>query len=140
MSPGPGSMASPKPIRGMHTFTRRKTKAQRLLEAYEVVNRRDGNLSRVSGCYLLPTSADNRQRREHHHLKGRNVRPDWRCAPERIILCSAFEHGLLEHDAILYEGDDARERIVFFWNREKVKPGEEPIRLLSKRWSQNEEV
>lgn len=137
--PGPGSVASPKPIRGMHTFTRRKTNKQRLEDAYKEVDRRDGNLSRVSGCYLLASSADNRQRREHHHLRGRNVRPDWKYAPERILLCSSFEHGLLEGDAILYEGDDARERIVFFWNREKVPVNSEPFRLLSKRWSQNEE-
>lgn len=130
----------PKPIKGMHTFTRRKDAAKRLADAYELVNKRDENKSRVSGCALLASSPDPRQRREHHHLRGRRVAPDERAEASNIILCSAFEHGLLESDAILVEGTDANKRIVFHWNREKVKAGEEPIRLLSKRRSQNRDV
>lgn len=134
------STANPKPIKGMHVYSRRKTNQQRLDEAYAVVNMRDGNESRVSGCYLLAESADNRQRREHHHLRGRNVRPDWKYDPKRIVLCSAFEHGLLESGAIEYEGDDADSRVVFFWNRSKIPVGTEPLRIKSKRWSQNEDA
>jgi hypothetical protein len=135
--PGIGSQSCPKPVKGMYRHTKRQMAEQRLEEAYEVVNRRDDNHSRVSGCLLLPESADPRQRREHHHLKGRNVRPDWKTDPKRIVLVSAFEHGLLTSGALEHEGDDASKRVVFFWNRAKVKPGEEPIRIKSKRWSQN---
>ncbi len=131
------SNACPKPIKGMHIYSRRKNNTDRLQDAYAIVNVRDENESRVSGCHLIGASADNRQRREHHHLRGRNVRPDWKYDPRRIMLCSAFEHGLLESGAILVEGDDADQRLVFTWNRELVKPGEEPLRIKSKRWSQN---
>lgn len=130
----------PKPIKGMHVFTRRKTKAEALAAAYEIVNQRDGNRSRVSGCTLLASSPDKHQRREHHHLAGRNVRPEWRDDPRRIILVSAFEHGLLESGALLYEGEDANKRIVFHWDYTRIKPGQEPLRILSKRRSQNKEV
>ena len=117
----------------------KKNNQQRLEDAYEVVNIREGNQSQVTGCFLLAESADSRQRREHHHLRGRNVSPDWKYDPCRIVLCSAFEHGFLESGALDYEGDDATKRIVFFWNRSKVPAGTEPFRIKSKRWSQNDE-
>jgi hypothetical protein len=139
--PGSGSMACPKPIKGMHSFTRRKNAAQRLADAYELVNQRDENRSRVSGCTLLPSSPDPRQRREHHHLSGRNVSPQDRDNPARIILVSALEHGFLESGALLHEGDDARKRIVFHWDKEFLRQvdGKPPIRIQSKRWSQNDD-
>jgi hypothetical protein len=135
--PGIGSQACPKPVKGLHAFTRRKNAQKRLEDAYEVVNRRDENKSRVTGIHLQPSSPDSRVRREHHHLKGRNVRPDWREDPARIILVSKFEHDLLTSGALEHEGDDATKRVVFFWNRAKVKVGDEPFRIKSKRRSQN---
>lgn len=135
--PGIGSRAVPKPIRGMHQFTRRKSARERLEAAYEAVNKRDENKSRVSGITLLASAPDPRQRREHHHLRERSLSPAQRADEANIILCSAFEHGLLTSGALLHEGDNAHKRIVFHWDRTKVKVGEEPIRILSKRWSQN---
>lgn len=134
--PGIGSQACPKPVKGMHAFTRRKQAQSDLEAAYEIVNRRDENKSRVSGCTLLASSPDPRQRREHHHLSGRRVAPQDRANPDRIILVSAFEHGLLESGALVHEGEDASQRIVFHWDRSRIAVGEEPVRILSKRRSQ----
>lgn len=132
----------PKPVRGLHAFTRRKAAADRLEAAYAIVNARDGNRSRVSGCTLLASSPDPRQRREHHHLRGRNAAPQDREDPRRILLVSKFEHDLLTSGALLHEGDDATKRIVFHWDYTKpgIERGKEPLRLLSKRRSQNRDV
>jgi hypothetical protein len=125
-----------KPIKGMHVFTRRKMNRQRLDDAYEIVNQRDGNKSRVTGCTLLASSPDSRQRREHNHLRGRNVRPDWKYQPERIHLCSAFEHGFITSGALQVEGDDATKRLIFTWDRTRIPIGAEPFQIRSKRRSQ----
>ena len=71
--PGIGSQPCPKPVPGLYRHQKRQAKAKALEEAYDVVNLRDGNLSRVSGCYLLAESPDQRQRREHHHRATRGT-------------------------------------------------------------------
>ena len=78
---------------------------------------------------LSAAITDHRRLREHHHLKGRNVRPEWIYKSERILLVSRFVHRLLEANALVPDGCNARKRIRFFWNDRIVRPGEEPLRL-----------
>jgi len=97
---------------------RHNRKAERkkaLDDAYEVVNKRDGNVCRATGRRLDPAAIDPADRREHHHLKGRNVRPDWRERPERICLVSALAHDLITRGWIAVEGVDARKPLFFHW-------------------------
>jgi len=54
-------------------------------------------------------------RREHHHLKGRNVRPEWVTRPERIILVCKEAHELITAGFIEVEGTDARKVVRFHW-------------------------
>lgn len=117
---------------------RKVDRAVSLRQAYALVDARDEGISWVSGCYTVPKAADSRQRREHHHLHGRNARPDLRDDPHAIITVSGFEHRLIEDGALVAEGDDARNPIFWHWNRAMVPAGKEPFRLKSKRWSQNE--
>lgn len=102
---------------------------RKLAKAYEAVNLREDNRCQVTGVELAPASSNERRRREHHHLKGRRVRPDWIYKPERIVLVSAYIHKLLESNALIPDGSDARKPIKFSWNYRIVKPGKEPIRL-----------
>ena len=101
----------------------------RLLEAYSDVDLRDCGFSVISGVYTVPGATDPKRRREHHHLNGRRVRPEWVCCPERIITVTGWEHELLTSNALQIEGCDARERLMFYWNRKIVPPGKEPFRL-----------
>ena len=68
------------------------------------------------GCrYTVSGSPDSRTRREHHHLKGRNVKPEWVFKPERIITLAAEVHELVTLGWIAVEGVDARKPIFFWW-------------------------
>ena len=109
-----------------------------MADAYAVVDARDGGYSRVTGRYTQPGAVDPRNRREHHHLSGRNVAPQDRANPERIITVTGEEHQLLHAKLLLYEGENANERIVFHW-AESVEPRDRPFVIRSKRWSQNED-
>ncbi len=109
-----------------------------LRSAYAVVDARDQGVCQISGAFTTPGAVDPRQRREHHHLAGRRVQPSWVTDPKRIVTVSAFVHQLLTCHALELEGTDATKRLIPSWNRNVVKPGEEPFRLKSKRWSANE--
>jgi hypothetical protein len=102
---------------------------RKLRVAYEKVNLREEDTCQVSGVKLFALSQNERTRRQHHHLKGRNVKPEWVYEPRRILLCSEYLHKLLQSKAILVDGTDATKPLVFAWNRRMVKPGKEPIRL-----------
>lgn len=117
---------------------KRRDRDKALAEAYAVVDARDGGHCRVTGRYTQPGAVDPRVRREHHHLSGRNVAPEDRANPCRIITTCAQVHQLLHAKLLLYEGDNANERIVFHW-AESVKPEDRPFQIKSKRWSQNED-
>lgn len=127
--PKPGSLV-------LERHTRRRKKERALEDAYAEVDRRDNGFSWVTGNYTEPNQPDPRYRREHHHLKGRRVRPEWVNDPNRIITVSREEHRLIGKGLVV-EGDDARKRIVFTWDRSIIKPGKEPFRIKSKRWSMN---
>lgn len=128
------SKGEPRALRGPN---RRKENDAKLRAAYADVDARDGGYSVISSIYTVPGAIDERQRREHHHVAGRNVRPDWKYSPERIITVTALEHKCIEDGLLQVEGDDARKPMFFHWNRKFVKPGKEPFKLRSKRWSAN---
>lgn len=111
-----GSMFKSQSVPGVVArATRKKEKADALANAYEVVNRRDGNRCRATGVPLAAGDMDPRHRREHHHLRGRRVRPEWREKPERICLLSGFVHELVERGWIDIEGTDARKPLFFHY-------------------------
>ena len=112
---------------------RKVAKEKELEDAYEVVNQRDGNVCWVSGEYLQPGAVEAKSRREHHHLKGRRVRPEWVTKPERIILVSALVHDLITRGLIEVEGDDARKPLFFHWAAH-VRP-EHRIFRIQRRFS-----
>lgn len=102
---------------------RKKARQEALEKAYEAVNERDGNKCRVTGTPLSASAVDPAHRREHHHLRGRRVRPEWRERPERICLVSKLAHDLITAGWIEVEGDDARKVLCFHWTSlAKSKP------------------
>lgn len=105
---------------------RKREKEKQLAEAYAVVDKRDQNRCRATGATLAPAAVDPKQRREHHHLRGRRVRPDWIYRPERICLVSAFVHDLITRGWIEVEGTDARKPLFFSWNDDIAK-GRRPL-------------
>jgi hypothetical protein len=102
---------------------------RKLAKAYAVVNDREANTCQVSGAQLLAATKNPKRLREHHHLKGRNVKPEWVYEPRRILLVSKWIHDFLTANVILVDGTDATKPLVFRWNRNLVKPGKEPARL-----------
>lgn len=124
--------------RAIRRHVKRRDKDQALEDAYAVVDARDAFYCRVTGRYTQSGAVDPRVRREHHHLSGRNVAPQDRANPGRIITTCAEAHQLLTAKLILVEGDDANGRLIFHWS-DDVKPTDRPFRILSKRWSQNED-
>lgn len=124
--------------RAIRRHVKRRDKDQALEAAYAVVDARDAGYCRVTGRYTQSGAVDPRVRREHHHLSGRNVAPEDRANPERIITTCGEAHQLLHAKLLLYEGENANERIVFHW-ADEVKPSDRPFLIRSKRWSQNED-
>ena len=102
---------------------------KKIARAYEIVNARDENRCRVTGVRLIVGSPNDKRRREHHHLSGRCVRPEWITRPRRIILVSAYVHRLLTASALIPDHLDADQPISWRWNRRIVRSGEEPFRL-----------
>jgi hypothetical protein len=109
---------------------RRSVKRDRLIaQAYDAVNRRDGGRCRVTGVTLSGFSMDDKRRREHHHLRGRNVKPEWATQAKRIVLVSAYVHRLITANALVAHQRNADKPIQWSWNRNLVKKGKEPFRL-----------
>ena len=111
---------------------RRKDAAQALEDAYAEVDIRDAGVCWVTGRTTRSKAADARVRREHHHLKGRNVKPEWVDKPERIITVCAEAHDLITQGWIVAEGVDARREIRFHWAAH-VKPALRPFHIRSRR-------
>jgi hypothetical protein len=108
--------------------SKKKAREQRLQEAYAIADQRDGNRCRATGLALDPRASDVKHRREHHHLKGRRVRPEWREDPRRICLVSAMVHRLINAGWIICEGADAHKPLFFHW-AEHVKPKDRTVIL-----------
>lgn len=100
---------------------RRQTEEQKLLDTYAEVDGRDQSICWVTGRFTSPGAPDARVRREHHHLKGRNVRPEWVYRAERIITVCREAHDLIEGGFIDVQGVDARKPIFFHWNAVMAK-------------------
>ena len=109
---------------------RRRTRRGRALRlAYAAVDLRDESVCWVTGITLTADADDLRYRREHHHLAGRRVRPEWVNDPHHIITVSAAVHALITSKRLRVHGLDARESITFSWNRRFVPVGREPFPL-----------
>jgi hypothetical protein len=102
---------------------------RKLAKAYAEVDAREDNVCQVSGVKLSPAARDTKRLREHHHIKGRNVKPEWVYESRRIVLCSKFVHDLFTGKALLLDSTDATQPLKLRWNRAFIKPGKEPIRL-----------
>lgn len=125
-----------KPAKGsgrLDRHERRKAETQALLDAYAEVDARDGSICRVTGRYTIAGDPDARRRREHHHLKGRNVRPDWVNDAKRIITVCAEAHQLIEGGFIEVEGTDATRPLMFHWNEQAMRGRVRPFRISGKR-------
>ena len=123
----------PKPVpRVVEQHAKRKDAEKALREAYADVDLRDGGWCWVTGRFTFPGTPDARTRREHHHLKGRNVKPEWVTRPERIITVSAEAHSLITQGWIVVEGTDAR-KPLFFHYAEHVKPTQRPFTIKARR-------
>lgn len=112
---------------------RRAEDAKALREAYADVDAREGGYCQVTGRYTVAGAPDARVRREHHHIKGRRVRPDWIDKPERIVLVCAEAHRLITIGWIAVEGTDARRQLRFHWTDVATS---HPFQIKSRRWSQ----
>jgi hypothetical protein len=113
---------------------RRADAAAALAEAYADVDRRENNVCQASGVPLNPRAIDPKYRREHHHIRGRRVKPEWRADPDRICLVSALAHQLITVGFLLVEGDYAP-KARFHW-ADHVKPEQRIFRIKSRRRSQ----
>lgn len=111
---------------------RRKQAAAALDAAYSDVDLRDGGYCWVTGRYTQSGAPDARVRRDHHHLKGRNVMPEWVTDPNRIITVCAEAHALITNGWILVEGTDARKAIRFHW-RADIKASQKPFQIKGRR-------
>lgn len=131
-----GGIAKGTPIVMEKGWKKREFEAA-LAAAYEVVNKRDGNRSRVTGVELFAEHASDKSRREHNHLGERSTHPEKITDPSNIFLCSTLEHKYLTSHAIEIEGEDANQRLIFRWNLAMLNGNPPPFRLLSKRRSQN---
>lgn len=142
-------MASPVPH--MKTFfktdiePRAVTKAKKraadeaaLQDTYAEVDARDGGICWVTGRYTVAGSPDRRNRRERHHLQGRNVAPERVTDPTNIITTCSEAHSLIEAGLIVVEGIDTRQPIRFHW-RADVPAKSKIFQIRSRRWSQNDE-
>jgi len=119
--------------RSVERRARKQAKQAKLDAAYAIVNARDGNRCRVTGERLDPKAVEAKHRREHHHLAGRNVKPEWREDPARICLVSKLAHDLITRGWIDCEGDDATKVLRWHWT---PLAKSRPFRIKSRRRSQ----
>lgn len=128
-----------KPAKGsgrLARHARRVADKDALADAYAEVDLRDASVCWVTGRFTKAGDPDARRRREHHHLKGRNVRPDWVNVPKRIITVCAEAHQLIEGGFIQVEGTDATKPIFFHWNEAAMRNQKKPFAIIGKRnWS-----
>lgn len=116
---------------------KRQADEEALEKAYAEVDLRDSGICWVTGRFTVAGSPDRRNRRERHHLRGRNAAPERVTDPNNIITTCAEAHQLITDGFIVVEGDDATKPIKFHW-REDVPASSRILRIKSKRWSANE--
>lgn len=123
-----------KPAKGsgrLDRHERRQSDEDKLLKTYAEVDARDGSICWVTGRYTIAGEPDARVRRNHHHLAGRNVRPDWVYKAKRIITVCQEAHDLIEGGFIDVQGVDANKPIFFHWNAVMAKR-KKPFAIKSK--------
>lgn len=131
-------LAFPKPDPLVYTKGRKRAAATAALEAaYEDVDLRDGPYCRVTGRYTQSGHVDARIRREHHHLATRSTAPDLVTDARNIVVICYEAHKLFKAGWLVSEGEDATNDVKFHWT--KLAPAVKPFRIVSKRWSQNDE-
>src|SRR5215207_9916600 len=74
---------------------KKATKEDALQAAYDLVDKRDGGKCWVTGVATAKGAPDQALRREHHHLRGRRVMPEWREDADRIVTVSRLAHQLI---------------------------------------------
>lgn len=111
---------------------KQRAKERSLEDAYAAVDARDKNICWVTGRHVSPSAISASQRREHHHLKGRRVMPEWVNKAERIITVCAEAHQLITAGWVVVEGTDARKQLFFHW-RADVKPDQKTLLIQRKR-------
>lgn len=116
---------------------KRTADKDKLDAAYAEVDLRDGGFCWVTGRYTVGGSPDSRNRREHHHLRGRNAAPELVYEPFNIITTCADAHDLITSGHLVVEGEDARKPIRFHW-RADVPATSRIFHIKSRRWSQQE--
>ena len=102
---------------------------KKLAACYAKVDERDESICWVTGVTLTPFAENEKFRREHHHLKGRNVKPEWVYDQARVVTVSSAVHKLLQSHALEAFGTDARKPIYFAWNPNMVDIKRPPFRL-----------
>lgn len=125
-----------KPARGSRLLDKKARKAaeeQALADAYEIVNQRDGNICRVTGRFLSPSSVMAETRREHHHLQPRSIAPHLVAEPRNIILVCAEAHQLITGGFLEVEGTDATKPVFFHWSETAMRGRVKPFRIVGKR-------
>lgn len=132
-----GPYLKPMP-RAIEKHARKVASDAALTDAYKLVDARDKRTCRATGRTLQPGAVMPQMRLERHHLAKRSTHKGLVADSQNIVTLAADAHQLVEAGALLIEGDNADERLVFHWNREIVKPNKEPFKLLSKRKSQRE--
>jgi hypothetical protein len=109
-----------------------------LADAYKQVDARDKRKCRATGRPLTPGAVLPAMRLERHHLAKRSTHKGIVAEVSNIVTLAADCHQLVEAGALEIEGTNADGRLVFRWNRQMVKAGAEPFKLLSKRKSQRD--
>ena len=94
-----------------------------LAAAYEEVNIRDDNRSRVTGRQLFAKTANLEALREHNHLGKRATHPSEKVSVKNIFLVSHTEHRYLTNNELLIHGKNANKELRFYWNPNVFKPG-----------------
>lgn len=117
--------------RAVTKVCRQRAKAKRLGDAYAAVDARDKSICWVTGRKTHPKAVSASHRREHHHLKGRRVMPEWVNRAERIITVCAEAHQLITAGWIVVEGTDAR-KPIFFHYAAHVKPEQKTLVIKRK--------
>lgn len=102
-----------------------------LADAYEVVNKRDRDRSRVTGRNLFASTDNLDALREHNHLDPRSTAPGRITDPANIFLVSNTEHGYITRGELLVHGTDANKELKFSWHPSVTANGKRPpFRIL----------
>jgi hypothetical protein len=104
----------------------------RLDAAYALVDHREDGRDRVTGKPTVKGGKSHEVLRDHHHLYGRNARPEFKFDHTKIISVSRRTHKYLQQHLIEVEGDNADGVLFFRWDRSRLPGGKIPFRILAR--------